>query len=87
MSVYDKGLYRVYKNRIDKQIGESCSVEHAIEKLAQPLSRRKSVYIQIMHKKLQKTGKPVCTNFGIINPPKLDISNLRRDRGASNGNL
>ena len=83
MSVYDKGLWRRFNNNTDKMIHDAVNEEQLIHKLTQCPSKKKSFFLQIAHKKVQKTGKPYCYSGGIINPVKLDIGHLNL-KGLSN---
>lgn len=68
------------RNRVEGQLHESCTVDQAIEKLLNPLPRRKRKFVQGAYIYTKKTGRPFFTPYGLINPLKLDISNVKINR-------
>lgn len=81
---YDKMHLRSYCNRTDRQIYDACNVDQVIEKLSQPLMRRKTSYTKMVDRTLKKHGRPVCTGYGMKNPIKLNLSNLNLKGLANN---
>ena len=73
-------IYFKNRNRVEGQLHESCTVEQAIEKLSNPLPRRKRSFVHGAHMYTKKTGRPYFTPYGLINPLKLDISNVKINR-------
>ena len=57
----------------NETLRNSCQ-EDSIERLSQPIRRKKNQFLQRVHKQVSKTNKSYCCNGGLYNPIKLDIS-------------
>ena len=76
--MYNKTLHREHRNKTERAIYDACDFDQAIDKLTQKPPRKKSHYKMAVHRIISKTGKPFCTPRGLVNPIKLDISNLTK---------
>lgn len=77
---YNKPLSRKHRNQAERRIYESCSVDQFIDKVCEPQTRIMSQGKQAVLNIARRTGKPYCSPYGLINPVKLDISNLKKDK-------
>ena len=77
---YNKPLGRKHRNQTERRIYESCSVDQFIDKVCQPQTRIMSGGKQAIIRIAHYTGKPCCSPYGLINPIKLDISNIMKGK-------
>lgn len=79
----------VYSSTVRKGIGKNGlralnsakDMDEVIEKFAQPNTRYKSQHQQRAEYWTLRQGKPLCSHFrGLVNPPKLNISQSTLDK-------
>lgn len=56
----------------------SHNFENTIEVMSQPLPKKCTPYQIKLRYHIAKTGKPVCTFNGIVNPVKLNIDEIKK---------
>ena len=76
---YDRPLYRYNRNQTEKIIYDGCNVDQVIAKLSQPCTKRKNRFLLKVQNIVNKTGKPFPTAYGLVNPIKLDLSNVKAE--------
>ena len=57
----------------NETLKNSCTEDY-IERLSQPIRRKKNKFLQRVHKQVDKTNKAYCCDGGLWNPVKLNIS-------------
>ena len=57
----------------NETLRNSCQ-EDSIERLSQPIRRKKNQFLQRVHNQVARTNKAYCCDRGLWNPVKLNIS-------------